>query len=299
MNHLKSLVIRDIKIFYRTKGNIFFSLLAVIILIALHFAIFRNVYTDNWTHITTEELGMTVPRENLQWLADSLMFAAIIPIGAITLSLSTLALMVSDREKNVLSDFLVSPMKRNGLLSSYLLSSFLLGFTALLGFVAFFQVYFMAMYGVSFTLAQFGLISLVTIGSLIFGNVFMLLIISFLKSETTLNAIGTIVGTFSGFVSGAYVPLGMFGQVVGDFFSAMPFAQLTVLSRQAFLHTLSDVTPLTHQDISGEVARGFGIELWLGDNHIPLWGVALMATGFTLLLLICLIVRFSRMKKAD
>ena len=299
MSHVMSLVRRDIRIFYRTKGNIFFSLLAVLILVALHFAIFRTMYTDNWVQIVAHIPGLSAERLQLQWLADSLMFAAIIPIGAVTLSLTTLGLMVADRESNALSDFLVSPIRRGSLLQSYLLSSFLVGFVMLLGFIIFFQIYFLIVYGVGFTLLQIGLILLGTVGSLIFGNVFMLLLISFLKTEQTLSAVGAIVGTFSGFVAGAYIPLGMFGDIIGNIFSALPFAQLTVLVRGAFLHTLESVTPLTHEMISGEIARGFGIELWLGDRLIPLWGAILLTAGFTLVLLICLIIRFAKMKKAD
>ncbi|MCL2367697.1 MAG: ABC transporter permease [Oscillospiraceae bacterium] len=299
MSHVMSLIKRDTKIFYRTKGNIFFSLLAILILVALHFAIFRTMYTDNWVQIAAQIPGLSAERLQLQWIADSLVFAAIIPIGTVTLSLTALGLMVADRETNALSDFLVSPIRRNSLLASYLLSSFFVGFVMLLGFVVFFHIYFLIVYGVGFTLLQIGLILLGTIGSLIFGNVFMLLLVSFLKTEQTLSAVGAVVGTFIGFLAGAYIPLGMFGETVGTVFSALPFAQLTILVRGAFLQTLETVTPLTHEMISGEIARGFGIELWLGDRLIPLWGAALMAGGITLILFLCLIIRFAKMKKAD
>ena len=299
MNHLMSLVKRDIKIFYRTKGNIFFSSLAVIILIVLHFAIFRTVYTDSWMEIASQIPGVAAERLQMQWIADSLMFSAIIPIGAITISLTTLGLMVADREKNVLSDFLVAPIKRNSLLASYLISSFIVVFAMTAGFVVFFQVYFLIVYGIGFTLVQIGLILLVTIGSLVFGNIFMLLLLSFIKSEQALSAVGAIVGTMVGFVCGAYIPLGMFGETVGSVFSALPFAQITSLSRQAFLFTLEDATPLTHEMISGEISRSFGIEIWLGNNQIPTWGVILMASAVTLALFVLLIVRFAKMKKGD
>lgn len=299
MSHLMSLVRRDIKIFYRTKGNIFFSLLAVIILVALHFAIFRNVYTDNWVQIVDQMPGLSAERLQLQWIADSLMFSAIIPIGAVTISLTTLGLMVADRESNALSDFLVSPIRRNSLLSSYLISSFAVGFVMLLGFIAFFQIYFLIVYSVSFTLVQFGLILLATVGALVFGNIFMLLVISFLKKEQTLGAVGALVGTFIGFVGGAYIPLGMFGETIGNIFSALPFAQLTVLSRGVFMRSLESVTPLTHEMVSGEIARGFGMELWLGDRLFSVGETILIAAGFTLVLFVCLIIRFARMKKAD
>jgi len=299
MNHLVSLVRRDIKIFYRTKGNIFFSLLSVIILVVLHFAIFQQMYTDNWAHNMAQIPGFSVERLHLQWMTDSLVFAAIIPIGAVTTSLTTLGLMVSDRETNTLSDFLVSPIRRGSLLTSYLASSFIDCFVMLAGFVVFFQIYFLIVYGVGFALVQVGMILLVMIGSLIFANAFILLLISFFKTQQSLSAVGAIVGTLIGFVNGAFIPLGMFGDTVGTIFSALPFAQITVLSRGAFLHTLENVTSLTHEMLSGEVARGFGIELWLGSHHIPMWGVALVAGGITLVLLLCLVVRFAKMKKAD
>jgi len=299
MSSLTSLIGRDIKVFYRTKSNIFFSLLAVIILVVLHFVIFQEMYTDNWVQIIANFPGLYVERAYLQWLADSLMFAAIIPIGAVTISLTTLALIVEDRTSNALSDFLVSPIRRSSLLTSYLASSFIVCFVMLSGFVLFFQIYFLIVYGLGFTLVQIGKIFLMIVGAIIFANVFMLLFISFIKKEQTLSAVGTIVGTAMGFVSGAYIPLGMFGDTVGNIFSALPFAQITVLTRRAFLHTLDSVTPMTLEMLSGVIARNFGIELWLGDNHIPNLGVAFMSGGITLVLLLCLIIRFAKMKKAD
>jgi len=299
MNNLTSLVNRDMKIFYRTKGNIFFSSLAVIILLVLHFVIFRNMYTDNWEMILSAFPGLTIERENLMWLVDNLMFSAILPIGAVSISITTLGLMVEDKEKNVLNDFLVSPIKRNDLLSSYLTSSFIIGFFMLLCFLVFFGVFFLIVYGITFSLVQLGFILLAVIGALIFANVFILLILTFIKKQSSLGAFGTILGTLSGFVSGAYIPVGMFGDTVGTILSALPFLQLTVLTRQAFLYNLETVTPLTHEMISGEIARTFGLELWLGDTLVPLWSVAALTGGITLALLLCLVVRFAKMKKSD
>jgi len=299
MSHLTSLIRRDIKIFYRTKGNIIFASLSVVILVVLHFVIFQRMYTDNWEQIVAQFHGIFVERTDLQWIVDSLMFSAILPIGALTISLTALGLMVEDKGKNVLSDFMVSPIRRSSLLASYLISSFVVGFVILLGFIAFFQVYFLAVYGAWFSLVQFGLLLLVTVGALVFSNVFILLLISFVKSTQSLGAVGVIIGTLMGFLSGAYIPIGMFGYTVGNIFSAMPFLQMTVLARQAFLLELASVTPLTHDMISGEIARSFGIELWLGGTHIPVWGAALISGGITIVLLIGLMIRFAKMKKAD
>jgi len=299
MSSLTSLVGRDIKIFYRTKGNIFFSFLSVIILLVLHFIIFRNMYTDNWVQILSMFPGFTIEREQILWLVDSMMFSAVLPIGAVTISITSVGLMVADREMNVLNDFLVSPIKRNDLLASYLISSLLVNFVLLLGCVVFFGVFFQIVYGIGFSLVQLGFILLTMTGAIIFANAFILLVISFIKKQQALGSFGTIVGTLMGFVSGAYIPVGMFGDTVGAIFSALPFLQLTVLIRQSFLLELENMTPITYEMISGEVARAFGIELWFGDMLMPTWGVALLAGGITLILLLCLIFRFAKMKKAD
>ena len=299
MNNLISLVKRNIKIFYRTKGNIFFSLLAVLILVALHFAIFRNMYTDNWVDITSQITGLTIEREALAWLVDNLMLGAIIPIGAVTISLTTLGLMVADKEQDVLSDFLVSPIKRNTLLTSYLLSSFIISFSILTLFTICFQFYFVATYGINLSILQFGFIMIAIIGSLAFANIFILLIISYFKKQQTLTSFGTIIGTALGFLSGAYIPIGMFGETIGNIFSALPFFQLTVLTRQAFLYELENFTPLTQEMLTGEIARSFGMEIWIGDTFISTRGAILISGSITLILFVALIVRFSKMKKVD
>jgi multidrug/hemolysin transport system permease protein len=283
--------------FYRTKGNLFFSLLSVMILVILHFAIFRQMNTDIWMGIMSYVPELHLERVYLEWIVDSLMFSAIIPIGAISISLTTLGLMVADKENNALSDFLVSPIGRNHLLASYLVSSFIVCFVMLIGLVVFFQIYFMILYGVIFTFVQGVKILLVTIGAIILSNILMLLLVSFIKTQQSLSGVGAVTGAGIGFISGAYIPIGLFGETAGNIFSALPFMQITVLSRGAFLYTLDGVTPMNHQMLSGEVARNFGTELWLGNWHAPTWAIILIATGITLVLLMFLIVRFGRMKK--
>lgn len=297
MDSLKSLIARNLKIFYRTKGNFFFATLSVFILIILHFVIFQSMFTDSWTEIF-KAFGKDVDKNRVVWFVDSLMFSAIIPIGAVTVSLVGLGLMVADREDDVLSDFMVAPFKRSYLLASYLISSFIAGLTILLGFIAFFYIYFMIQYGFGFSLESLGYILLTTMLSLVFANVFMLLIISFIKSQQSLGSLGTILGTGLGFLSGAYIPVGQFGDTVANVFSMLPFLQLTVISRQAFLSDLKDRIGLSLESISGEATQTFGIELWIFDSQMSLEYLLLSVGAVTFVLLALLVIRFKRMSKA-
>ena len=299
MSNIKSLVIRDTKIFYRTKGNIFFSFLSVLILVILHFMIFRDMNTNNWMFMMADVPGLDATRLDFQWIVDSLMFSALIPIGAVSIAMTTLSLIVEDREKNALTDFLVAPINRNSLMVSYLLSSFLVCFALLFGLLVFFQIFFFAIYGVVFTAAQIVYSLLVMVGAIIFGNIFMLLLISFIKTSQSLSAMGAIVGTLIGFVSGAYIPLGMYGETVSNIFSALPFAQLTVLLRGAFFMNLETATPMRFEMFTEQSLRAWGLTLWIGDTHIPVPTVAVFCAVTSLVLLVLLMVRFRRMKKPD
>ncbi|MCL2491228.1 MAG: ABC transporter permease [Coriobacteriia bacterium] len=299
MSSLMMMVKRNIKLFYRNKAGVFFSILALLILLVLHFVVFRTMFTDNWAAIIDAIPGFDVDRSDLAWLTDSLMFATILPIGAITVSLTSLGLMVTDREKGVFGDFLTAPFDRNKLLASYLLSSIIIGATMLLLFLIFFELYFLVVYGISFTLAQFGSIILIILLSLLFGNVFVLLIVSFFKSQQSLGAVGTILGTLIGFLSGAYIMVGLFGDTVRNIFGLMPFLQLTVLSRQAFLSRVEEITPLKYEMLTGELARDFGFELWIGDSLISKPMVALMTIATTCVILVVLMFVFSRLKSAE
>jgi multidrug/hemolysin transport system permease protein len=285
--------------YYRNKTSVFFSMLAVLILIALHFIVFREMFTDNWVEIISSIPGLSVPRLDLAWLTDSIMFAALLPIAAVTISLTTLGRIVSDKEDGVFADFMTAPISRTTLLASYLISSFILGAIMLLGFLAAFEIYFVAMYSISFSLAQVLRIIAIVLGSLVFANVMMLLLISFFKSQQSLSAVGTIVGTLIGFVSGAYIMVGMFGDTLRNVFGMLPFLQLTVLSRQAFLARLEEVTPLTHEFLSGELARDFGIELWLGDTNMATGPLVALVAAMTLVLFVILIFVFPRLNRTE
>ena len=118
MNKLFNLTKRNIKLYFVSKSNIFFSMLALIILIMLHFMVFRSMNAD--TFISS---GLPISEKWAFWLSDCLMLSALIPIGAVSLSLTSLSQIVVDKERNTINDFYVAPINKNALLVSYLLRS--------------------------------------------------------------------------------------------------------------------------------------------------------------------------------
>lgn len=293
MNKLGSLTKRNIKLYFASKSNIFFSMLALIILIGLHFIVFRKMNADSFL-----SAGFPVAEKWALWFSDCLMLSSLIPIGAVTISLTSLGQIVTDKEKNIINDFYVAPVSRNTLLISYLLSSLAIGSIMLLGFILFFEVYLLAIYGISFTVIQLCSILGVTVLSLLLGNSFVLLIVSFVKREQAMGAIGTVLGTMLGFICGAYVPLSVLGESVTKIFTFLPFLPLTALARQSFFMNVSS-TGLTKDAISGEFAKTYGYELFLNGKQLSVLTLCLIVAGFTILFSVLLMIRFKKMRKND
>ncbi|MEG1027789.1 MAG: ABC transporter permease, partial [Oscillospiraceae bacterium] len=186
MNKLTSLTKRNIKLYFESKSNVFFSMLAIIILTGLHFIIFRKMNADSFL-----SAGFPIDKKWALWFSDCLMLSSLIPIGAVTISITSLGQIVTDKERNIINDFYVAPVSRNTLLISYLLSSFTIGTIVLMGFILFFEIYLIFMYGISFTIIQFFAILGVMLLSLLLGNSLVMLIVSFVKREQAMGAIGT------------------------------------------------------------------------------------------------------------
>lgn len=290
MNKLISLTKRNVKLYFASKSNIFFSTLGLLILVGLHFIVFRKMNADNLI-----SSGFPIERTWALWFSDSLMLSSLIPIGAVTISLTSLSQIVIDQERKIINDFYVAPIKRNTLLGSYLLSSFVIGFILLVSFVIFFEAYLMLMYSISFSLNQLLAIFGITLLSLILGNFLVLLIVSFTKREQAMEAIGTILGTLLGFVCGAYVPVGVLGATVTKVFTFLPFLPLTALARQTFFMNISE-TALTKQMISGELAKVYGYELYLGNEQLSTTILLSIISLYILVITILLLFRFKKMK---
>ncbi len=293
MSKVMALSKRNTKLYFASKSNIFFSMLALIILVALHFIVFRSMNAD-----VLLNMGLGIEEKWALWFSDSLMLSSLIPIGAVTISLTTLGQIVVDKEKRIINDFYVTPISKNTLLTSYLVSSLIVCVILLLGFVLFFEIYLIAVYGISFTLGQLLSVLGVMALSILLGNTFVLIVVSFVKREQAMGAIGTILGTMLGFICGAYVPVGTLGDSIAKIFTVLPFLPITALARQAFFMNISD-TGLTSEIIGGETAKIYGYDLYMGTEKLSSGFLNIIVVAYVALFALLLIFRFKKMKNSD
>lgn len=97
MTHM---TVRGLKIFFKNKSGVFFSLLGVIIIFCLFIFFIGDTITENLEFL-----------DNAKHVMDSWVVAGMLASTAITTSMGAYAVMVSDREHKYIKDFYSSPLK--------------------------------------------------------------------------------------------------------------------------------------------------------------------------------------------
>ena len=119
MFEIKSLTLRNIKVYLRDKTAVFFSFLSVIILLSLYILFIGNQFKP-------EVLTGILTEQELTFLMYSQLLPGLIVINSVSIPLGNLGNIINDLEYKQLDGFLVTPVKRFKVVISYYISSFLI-----------------------------------------------------------------------------------------------------------------------------------------------------------------------------
>ncbi|HRL00687.1 MAG TPA: ABC transporter permease, partial [Trichococcus flocculiformis] len=215
---------RNIKIFFRDKANVFFSLLAVLIIIGLYvFFLGKNL---------TSGLGDS---PGAQYVMDSWIMSGVISVSGVTTTMGAFAVMIDDRANKILKDFTVSPIRSSKLAAAYILSSVVVGFIMSLVTFVLAEAYIFLNGGELLAplaiLKMLGLILLTVLTS----SAMVYFLTSFFNSQNAFATASTILGTIIGFLAGVYVPIGQFSDNVQTIIKLFPMTYSASLMRQVMM----------------------------------------------------------------
>ena len=111
---------RNLRIFFRDRSGVFFSLLSALLLYGLYALLLSNLQVNT----LTEQLPSAHP-DDIQWFVNVWVFAGITMITTVTTGLASLGVFVDDRGSGRFSDFVVAPLRRWQLIVGYVVSSFI------------------------------------------------------------------------------------------------------------------------------------------------------------------------------
>ena len=201
--------IRNLKIFVKDKANIFFALLAPLIVLGLYILFLGKTQTDALLE-ALKSMGITDAGEEVRSFADCWMLSGVMASAGVTVPLCACGVMVQDATRGIRNDLLASPVPRWMPSAAYFLSvvlaGFLIGLAVLvlcLGWLALSGSWFLT------ALEVLGLVGLLLL-SVLSSSTLLVFVVSFFRTEGAFTGLNVILGTVIGFLIGAYMPLSMF-----------------------------------------------------------------------------------------
>jgi len=253
---MKGLMYRNLKIYFSDKSGVFFSLMGALISFVLYLIFLSQNMVNSWSSVPDTKL-----------LLDPWLIGGTMTITAITTTLSSLSLMVQDREKSILSDLSLTDVNYLGIQCSYLLTAMIVG--TVMQLVMYFMMggYFMIADKSPLDMAIFPQILGIAVLSSFIWTTFNLLLLSFVKKIDTLGKIGTIVGTASGFLAGVYMPIGILPTGVQEFMKYTPALYNTAIYRNILMNTqLKDSFKNLPSSIVNEFNEKMGVSVKWGSQ---------------------------------
>lgn len=264
---------RNIRIFFRDKTSVFFSLLAVFIIIGLYVFFLGDVTVKGM-----EGEGLKNPR----FLMDSWIMAGLLAVTSITTTMGAFGIMVEDRSKKIIKDFSASPISRSALAGGYILSAFCIGLImSLLAFI-FAEIYIVASGGSLLEAKAMVKIFLTMILSVFSSSAIVFFIVSFFKSQNAFATASTVIGTLIGFLTGVYIPIGQLPEGVQMVIKVFPVSHAGALFRQIMMaQPLKETFNQAPTEVISQFKADFGVHFVFGNyTTTPLFStLVLLITG--------------------
>ncbi|MGP5220767.1 ABC transporter permease [Arthrobacter rhombi] len=263
MKTIALLTARNLRLFFRDRSGVFFSLLSALLLFGLYALFLGNLQVES----LTEQLPGAAD-DDIRWFVNSWVFAGITMITTLTTGLASLGVFVDDRASGRFSDFVVSPIRRWQLILGYLVSSFIVSVIMTFIMVLVGQLYLLTQGSALMSLAPMArLIGYIVLSSAAFAALSSF-VATFLRSSGAFAALSTVVGTIIGFLAGAYIPAGALPAGVVNIMNALPFAQSAMLIRRPYTSSALDAITGGQPQAVEAVRQFYGITAGVGDVEI-------------------------------
>ena len=234
MKELQALVKRNVKLFFKDKGMFFTSLITPVILLVLYATFLADVYKDSFL---TSLNGFEVEEKLIDGCVGAQLISSILAVSCITVAFCSNMLMVQDKANGTLYDLRISPVKPTTLALGYYIATMVA--TLLICYVAAAVcMAYMAIVGWYMSVADVLLLLLDVFLLVMMGTALSSIVNFFLSSQGQISAVGTIVSSGYGFISGAYMPISSFGTGLQKVISFLPSTYGTSLLRN---HALQGV----------------------------------------------------------
>lgn len=215
---------RNILLYFRDKATVFFSLLAVIILIVLYVLFLGDMTAKQLPDFPAKKALL------MSWF-----IAGMLAVTSMTTTLASFGILVDDRADKTYMDFYSSPISRAKLVGGYILSALTIGFLMCLCTLIASNISLVVAGEAMLSFGKMITASGVVILSVLSSASMVLLLVSFFKTSNAFAAANTVIGTLLGFIAGIYIPIGSLPDYLQTIIKLFPVSHSAALFRQVLM----------------------------------------------------------------
>ena len=253
-----SFVSRNLKVFFRDKTAVFFSLLAVLIVLGLYIFFLGDVWIDSFPNI-----------KGVKNLMNCWIIAGLIGVTSVTANMGAFGTMIEDKSKNKIKDFYVSPIKKSKIVGGYIISSFIVG--SMMSVVTLIiSLIYLVYSGVDvLNFKELTEVFLIILMTSLSNSAMILFIVSLFSSEKAFSTASTIVGTLIGFITGIYLPISMLPDSVQIIVKLFPTSHGISILRQIFMKKQMDISFAdVPTNYINEFKESMGVVYYINDKLV-------------------------------
>ncbi|MDQ2085434.1 ABC transporter permease [Herbivorax sp. ANBcel31] len=289
-----SMINRNLLVYFRDKTSVFFSLLSVIIVIALYVMFLARIQVDSVLAV----VGDGIKERDISWMINSWILAGLLSIISVTSTLSALNVMVQDKEKKIIKDFKSAPINFAIYPFSIIVSSCIVGILMNLVALGAFSAFIYLYTGHVFTALQYTKVLGLILFSVLMAATIMTFMVSCFSTNGAFSSASVIVGTLIGFLTGVYVPVGTLPEAVQTVIKLLPFGHVASLFRKVLMENainkVFDGAPL---EIVSEYRRLYGVQYVIAGREVSFYISFLYAMILTIIFIALFILNFNRKRK--
>jgi multidrug/hemolysin transport system permease protein len=219
-----ALVNRNLKIFFKDKAILLFSLVGILIVLGLYVLFLGNVTFEEFENIPGTNFLIAT------WVMSSII--AMIPINS---SLGSLTTMLVDKEKGTYDDLILTSISRTQIIGGYVLSTFIVTFSLSIIALIFTEVYIGIIGGPLLSLQGVGEIILLIVLNTLIATLTLFCVSLFFKNLNAYSLFNSILATLIGFLTGTLVIIGELPAAFQVAVKIFPFSHSASLFRKIMM----------------------------------------------------------------
>lgn len=302
MEQFLVLTARNVKVYIRDKGAVFFSFLSALIVICLMVFFLGDMNIDGIAELL-DAFSYGEKEENIknaELLVLAWTSAGILSINAVTVSLAVYSGMIKDRVNGRLNAIYTAPINRLKIALSYIASAWTASVLVCVLTLGITEVYGIVSGMAPYTFMEHvQLLGMIMVNSFAYASLMYPLAL-LAKTEGAWSGFGTVIGTLVGFLGGIYIPIGSLADSISGMMKCTPIIYGTSMFRKVMTKSILDSTfqgvPV---DIVDEYREIMGIQLKVADYTLTLrdeW-LILLACGIIFLVIGMCLLKYE--KKMD